>query len=94
VILQHPIIEGLAQTYEDPSVTTPEGRMRAFGQDDHVRFYGGDFPDRLAAAGFDVQRVRYPETLDPSRRARYRLDERAVPGGGRGDDLYIAAKPA
>jgi SAM-dependent methyltransferase len=41
-------------TYEDPTITTPEGRYGAFGQADHVRIYGRDFDDRLAAAGFDV----------------------------------------
>lgn len=42
-------------TREDSSVTTPEQRLRAFGQEDHVRAYGSDFQDRLVDAGFDVR---------------------------------------
>ena len=44
-------------TYEDPTLTTPAERLRAFGQADHVRFYGRDLADRLAAAGFAVERI-------------------------------------
>jgi SAM-dependent methyltransferase len=42
-------------TYEDPRVTAPLDRMIAFGQQDHVRIYGADLPERLRAAGFDVE---------------------------------------
>ena len=42
-------------TYEDPQVTSPLDRMVAFGQQDHVRIYGGDLPERLRVAGFDVE---------------------------------------
>ena len=51
-ILLVPIIRD--QTYEDPTITTPEGRLQAFGQSDHVRAYGRDYPDRLREAGFQV----------------------------------------
>lgn len=43
-------------TIEDPSVTSPTERLRLFGQEDHVRRYGPDYQDRLAEAGFDVNR--------------------------------------
>lgn len=43
-------------TYEDPSITTPEGRLAAFGQADHVRRYGPDYVDRLREAGFRVEK--------------------------------------
>jgi SAM-dependent methyltransferase len=42
-------------TYEDPSITAPLARMVAFGQHDHVRIYGNDLPQRLRAAGFEVE---------------------------------------
>jgi Methyltransferase domain len=45
-------------TYEDPAITTPREREIAYGQWDHVRIYGSDFPDRLRAAGFDVSPER------------------------------------
>jgi len=46
-----------ATTYEDPNIDTPEGRADAFGQWDHVRWYGSDIAGRLSAAGFSVERV-------------------------------------
>jgi SAM-dependent methyltransferase len=49
-----PIVEGWATSYENPSIVTPRERELHFGQNDHVRFYGRDFRDRLAAAGFLV----------------------------------------
>lgn len=51
-ILLVPIV--LEKTYEDPTITTPSGRLQAFGQTDHVRSYGRDYPDRLREAGFNV----------------------------------------
>jgi SAM-dependent methyltransferase len=45
------------ETYEDPSINTPEARKLAFRQDDHVRLYAGDIALRLEAAGFQVERV-------------------------------------
>jgi SAM-dependent methyltransferase len=42
-------------TFEDPSITDPQERLRAFGQEDHVRRYGPDYLDRLREAGFDVR---------------------------------------
>ncbi len=53
-ILAVPIIEGWDKTYEDPSITTAQGRRINFGQDDHVRVYGRDFRDRVRAAGFTL----------------------------------------
>ncbi len=49
-----PIVEAWADTYENPDVVTPEDRLLHFGQEDHIRYYGRDFPDRLRAGGFDV----------------------------------------
>ena len=46
------------RTFEDPSVTDPQDRLEAFGQEDHVRRYGPDFADRLREAGFTVEVTR------------------------------------
>jgi len=43
-----------ASTYEDWSITSDEGRTAAFGQYDHVRFYGGDYFTKLGHAGLDA----------------------------------------
>jgi predicted SAM-dependent methyltransferase len=48
-----------ANTVEDPTITDPRERLRAFGQKDHVRRYGWrDFVKRLKEAGFAVRVVR------------------------------------
>lgn len=36
-----------AETYEDPSVTSPAARRREFWQEDHLRLYGRDLAERL-----------------------------------------------
>lgn len=41
-------------TQEDLSVTDPKERLRLYGQEDHVRYYGRDFAERLKKAGFDI----------------------------------------
>jgi SAM-dependent methyltransferase len=46
-----------AETYEDPAITTPEARRRAFWQPDHVRLYACDIQQRLEAAGFAVEPI-------------------------------------
>ena len=46
------------ETFEDPTITDPNDRVLAFGQNDHVRRYGPDVVDRLREAGFRVQVVR------------------------------------
>lgn len=42
-------------TYEDPTITTPEERKRAFGETVHVRYYGYDLASRLEETGFQVK---------------------------------------
>ena len=54
LIAMVPLVDGWAETYEDPTVTRPGSRTVHFGQHDHVRSYGRDFRDRLRAAGFAV----------------------------------------
>jgi SAM-dependent methyltransferase len=61
-------------TYEDPSITSPLDRMVAFGQQDHVRIYGSDLPDRLREAGFEVEDRTAGELFDAESVARGELD--------------------
>lgn len=56
------------KTYEDFSITDPAERIKHFGQDDHVRMYGHDIRDRLAATGFSVR--FWPEGDDISPQLR------------------------
>ena len=80
-------------TLEDPTAVTPEQRHRVFGQDDHARLYGRDYPERLAAAGFLVRADPYLDRFDEATIARrgLRRDEDDVFGE---EKIFLAAKPA
>jgi hypothetical protein len=52
-------------TYEDPTITTPKARALAYGQFDHVRYYGKDYPERLRKSGFNVEEIDYFKTFTP-----------------------------
>ena len=71
-------------TVEDPSVTTPEERVRLFGQHDHVRMYGKDLKERLEGAGFSVVVDAFARNFSPKQVRRFglRLD----------DDIYFCYK--
>ena len=43
--------------YEDHSITTPEERIKTFGQYDHLRIFGNDFEKILTDTGFSVEIV-------------------------------------
>jgi hypothetical protein len=50
-----PIIVGLEETLQDPSVTDAAGRWRLYGQDDHVRLYAhDDYVNKIRSCGFSV----------------------------------------
>lgn len=52
------------KTDEDPTVTGEEERLKRFGQEDHVRYYGRDIVARLESCGFEVSRLDLVSTLD------------------------------
>lgn len=49
-----PLDPSLSKTLEDPSYNTPELRTKYYGQHDHLRYYGPDFPNKLEDVGFKV----------------------------------------
>jgi len=71
-------------TYEDPAITAPEERARAFGERGHVRRYGTDFLDRLRSAGFEVR-------LDPAREIPSAVLQRC--GLRRDENIFHCHKP-
>jgi hypothetical protein len=75
---------GRAETYEDPSITSPEDRRAAFLEPLNVRVYGADFADRLREAGFDVDVVPFPRELGDDDIRRYGL----LPA----DDIYVCRR--
>lgn len=74
--------------YEDATITTRQGRLAAFGQEDHVRWYTGPgFEDRLVRAGLGVARV---EMADAAPADRHRL----IAVGGLAHDWAVVARRA
>lgn len=84
-VMLSPVTPGLAATREDPSLVTPEERLEAFGQKDHVREYGEDYPRRLEEAGFIVESIDYASRFSDGEISRYGL---------KNEIIYKAVKPA
>jgi SAM-dependent methyltransferase len=83
-ILQVPIARALEQTQEDPRVVTPEAREATFGQFDHVRLYGQDYPNRLRCAGFRVEIVEPCRALGEEAVRRFALQK--------DENIYVGRK--
>jgi ubiquinone/menaquinone biosynthesis C-methylase UbiE len=81
-VLQVPI--SAEMTFEDPTVTSPEAREQLFGQSDHVRRYGPDYADRLAAAGFSVLVDGFVRKLSDQEISRFGLTQ--------SEDVYFCRK--
>ncbi|NKB56841.1 MAG: methyltransferase domain-containing protein [Alphaproteobacteria bacterium] len=79
-IITVPLIDGYAMTFEDTNVTDGYLRQVFFAQNDHLRYYGSDLPDKLAAAGFTVDVFQ----IDPRREIDL--------GCRRGDKIFVCAK--
>lgn len=77
-----PVAEGWANTYENSRRFDPRMKALHYGKDNHVRRFGRDVRERLAAAGFDVEAF----SLDGESSVRYGL----LPG----ENLFICVKPA
>ena len=89
-IIQSPINPDREETYEDRSIKTEKEREKHFGQKDHRREYGLDYPQRLEKAGFRVTVDKSIEQMNPEDIQRYGLltyDEITVE-----DYLYIVNK--
>lgn len=72
-IFQVPLDVNRGKTYEDKNITSPEDREKHFWQKDHVRLFGLDYKDKLAAAGFKVTPDGFVNELGPELVDRYRL---------------------
>lgn len=60
-------------TFEDASITDPRVREKIFGQDDHVRKYGHDYPKRMEQAGLKAIADNFVNDLSEEKRKRYGL---------------------
>ncbi len=85
-ILQVPVAHKLDKTFEDPSLQTKSEREKFYGQFDHVRLYGKDYPNHLSAAGFTVTKTKPGDSNWPFTGAdKFALNSNEY--------LYIANKP-
>jgi SAM-dependent methyltransferase len=80
-VLSVPLNASRQQTYENAAVTASGERHAHFSAEDHRRYYGLDFSDRLAEAGFRPSAFR----MSPEDEVRYGLQ--------RDEWLTIAEKP-
>jgi len=71
---QVPIDYNRTTTYEDNSITTPKEREIAFGQRDHVRWYGQDYKTRLEEIGFTVHEDSFVKKFSEEELFKYGLD--------------------
>jgi len=60
-IITVPIFHMLETTLEHPTASDEE-RLALYGQRDHARLYGKDFPERMQNAGFEV--ITYSAGMD------------------------------
>ncbi|MEM9782376.1 MAG: methyltransferase domain-containing protein [Pseudomonadota bacterium] len=79
-VLSVPIIEGWDETLEMTDATTPEQRHALYGDPDHLRFYGRDWRQRIAAADLALTEFAAVEP-DVSRH-----------GLNRGERLFIVSR--
>jgi len=66
------------ETFEDSAITGSRDREKAFGQDDHVRMYGRDYPERLREAGFTVREDNFVQSLSAKDIERFVLPPEEV----------------
>lgn len=84
-IFQVPLDTTIEQTVEDKTINTPALRELHFGQRDHIRLYGLDYPQRLRQAGFIVTEDNYVNSIPKELATRYALPKDEV--------IYLCVKP-
>lgn len=93
-ILTVPQSDDRLETDDDPGVTSEAARAARYGQADHVRNYGADFGDRVAAAGFRVTCID-AGSFDPAFAAEHVLWPPVplkTPWGWNNRRIYVAEK--
>ena len=83
-ILQVPFFAPVPdKTVEDPSITRPRDREIHFGQDDHVRKFGKDYPERINRSGLVAAPDAFAQELPDATRF----------GISRNEIIYKAIRP-
>jgi SAM-dependent methyltransferase len=84
-IFQVPVDLTLEKTLEDDAINTPLLREKHYGQRDHLRLYGRDYPERLMNMGFSVIEDDFVKSLPQHLAERYALPTHEV--------IYLCEKP-
>ncbi len=82
-IIQVPLRKG--PTLEGAHISDPSERKRLFGQEDHIRYYGDDYRQRLESQGFHVSVDSFAKGYSMTDAIRYGI----CPG----EDIYYCTKP-
>ena len=73
------------KTYQDNSIISKEGRLKAFGQEDHVRIYGEDsLPLILNENGFSAKPIDIVK--------EYNSEEKKIYGFSENEVIYVCRK--
>jgi SAM-dependent methyltransferase len=84
-ILQVPFFSPVPEiTIEDPSIINAADREKAFGQDDHVRKFGKDYPIRIERSGMKAIVNSFSSQLPVTEVYKYGLAQ--------GESLYLGVK--
>lgn len=75
ILVMIPIETDLEFTYEDKSITSPKERLKHFGQIDHLRLYGMDFPKRAENANLICKAIRTNELTSEDGFIKYGLED-------------------
>ena len=72
-IMQSPLNENREVTFEDRSIASPAEREKIFGQRDHLREFGRDYPEVLGSSGFRVVVDDYIRSFPEDQFMKYSL---------------------
>jgi SAM-dependent methyltransferase len=73
-IMQVPFFNPVPEmTIEDATITDPRAREKVFGQDDHVRKYGKDYPQRIERAGLKAVEDNFVNEMSEEKRKKFGL---------------------
>lgn len=83
LLIQVPLKKG--KTYQDNSIISKQGRLKAFGQEDHVRIYGEDsLPLILNENGFSAKPIDIVK--------EYNSEEKKLYGFSENEVIYVCRK--
>lgn len=78
----HPVPD---ETISDPTMKDPKLREKMFGQNDHVRKYGRDYPQRIERAGLQAVEDPFVNNIPEKERIHFGL--------AKGEMIYKGIKP-